>query len=362
MKIFETYIFRQISRSFFVACLFIIFIAWTIQILRHIKLVSYDVESLDTLFKISYYLVPTILPMAVPFCFAMESTNVLTSMNRNSELFIIDNTGTSRIKLIKPVLILATLLSVFLFISENSLEPKCRIRIKELSERAKLTLIFTSLEENEFFQIDDNLYIKISKYNPNNTLEGIFVADLRNTKQQIIYYAQNGLIDLEKKSIILQDGEIHKKSSISKEISIIKFKSYNLEIQNPNTSKHIELNAQDQNLFFLLNPDNKNHSYKEQLLGTYRSELHKRLTQWFLPIIFGLISIFSADKRGSMRQKFKIHPIFIAMSFSFGFFVVFSYIINGIEKKYGFIPLLYFFIFCTCIIFLFMIKKKYTKI
>ncbi|AKK19946.1 LptF/LptG family permease [Candidatus Liberibacter africanus] len=362
MKIFEIYILRQISRSFFIACSFVIFIAWTIQVLRQINLISYDTESLTVLFKISYNIIPTIFPMVIPFCFAMESTNILTSMNKNAELLIVDNTGTSRITLIKPVLLLATLLSVFLFISENSLEPKCRAIIKQISARAQLTLLFSALEENSFFEISDQLYVEISKYNRNNTLQGIFVVDARNTQMHNIYYALNGFLDLDKKSIILQDGETHRKSPLSNEISIIKFKSYTLAMQSPNSTQTIALKAPEHNLSFLLNPDPNNPSYQTGLIGTYRAELHKRLTQWLFPIIFGLISIIAADKRGSMRQRSKIHPIFISLSMSFGFFGGFSYIINGIEKNPGYIPLLYLFLFCTSSTFIFMIQNKYTKI
>ncbi|AGH16630.1 LptF/LptG family permease [Candidatus Liberibacter asiaticus] len=361
MKSFELYILRCIGRSFLMSCLFIVFIAWVIQILQRINLVSSSTESLNILLKISGYLIPTVLPMVTPFCFAMETTNVLTSMNRNTELLIIDNTGTSRITLIKPVLFLAILLSIFLFISENIIEPKCRSTIKQLSAKAQLALTFSYLEENLFFRLDDDLYIKISKYNPNNTLQGIFIVDSRDTQTHKIYYAQSGSIDLDRQAIILNDGEVHRKSPISKDISIMKFKSYTLQTESANSST-IVLKANDQNLSFLLNPNPNNPNYRPELLETYRSEFHKRLTQWLFPVIFGLISIVAADKRALVRQRKKIHPIFISLSISFGVFWGFSYIIHKIEQNPYYIPILYLFLFCISSIFLLMIKKKYTKI
>ncbi|KGB27845.1 permease [Candidatus Liberibacter solanacearum] len=362
MKLFELYILRRICWSFLLSCLFIMLIAWTMQILQRINLVSNNAESITILCQISYLIFPTVIPMTVPFCFAMETTNVLTAMNRNAELFIIDNTGTSRITLIKPVLFFAILLSIFLFMLENTLEPKYRTEIKRLGAQAYLNLTLSSLEENLFFNLNNNFYIKVSKRNPNNTMQGIFAIDSSDPIIHRIYYAKSGFVDLEKKIIVLQKGEVHRKSSVSKDISIMKFDSYALDMQSLVAKQEITLKAHDQNLSFLLNPDPNNPSYRENFIGKYRSELHKRLTQWLFPIVFGLISILSIEKTSSLRHYRKVHPSLIALLLSFCVFSVFSYIIQGIEQSPSYIPILYLFFFVLSSILVLLIKKKYMKI
>ncbi|MBL0848583.1 MAG: LptF/LptG family permease [Candidatus Liberibacter ctenarytainae] len=361
MKLFEFYIAQRICRSFFLSCLFIIFIAWTIQVLQRINLISGNLHSIVILSKIAYLLFPSILPIVIPFCFVVETTQTLAAMHNNSELLIIDNTGTSRIALMKPVLFLATFLSIFLFIVENTAEPRCRIAIKKLNSEAQIGLIFTSLEEDFFFRLQNNVYIKILKRFPNNILQGIFIADSSAPSMRRVYYAQSGFMNLDNKSLVLYNGEIHLKSLTSQDTSIIKFDSYILDMKSLIASNNVNIKAKDRDLSFLLNPDLNDPQYDKSKIGEYRSELHQRLTQWLFPIIFGLTAIAFINKSGSLRHSIKLHPTFMSLVTSFGVYWSFSYITHSIEQDFFYVPILYLFLLFVLGTLLFVAMRKHTR-
>ncbi|MBY7649226.1 MAG: permease [Candidatus Liberibacter europaeus] len=362
MKLFEAYIYRRIFRAFLLSCLFIVSIAWTIQILQHINIASNNIQSTIILLKISYLIFPTIIAIVVPFCFITEVTQTLASMHKNSELLIIDNTGYSRIALIKPVLFLATFLSIFLLILENTAEPKFRLAIKNLTAQAEFNLILSALENNVFSRVDNGIYISVTKRYPNNTLQGVFMSDARDHEVRKIYYAQKGFIDLDNRSLILQNGELQQKLLKSNDVSIMKFDYYSTDIQSIKGAPTIKIRAEDQSLSFLLNPDPNDPTYNKKMVGAYQSELHQRITKWLFPIIFGLVAIVATEKSGGSRSSSKIHPTFISLSASFGIFWTFVYIAFNIEKNANYIPVLYLFLACVLGILIFIITRKHARI
>ncbi|MBA5724229.1 LptF/LptG family permease, partial [Candidatus Liberibacter sp.] len=194
------------------------------------------------------------------------------------------------------------------------------------------------------------------------TAKGFFMTNSHNPSEHTIYYARSGFLNMDGQSITLKDGEIHKKSSTSPNISIIKFDSYIIDmapllsaVQKP------KIKAEDRDLYFLFNPNLEDPQYKDTV-EEHRAELHKRLTQWLFPIIFGLISIATIGGSTSPRHSAKIHPTIKALAVSLGFFVCFSHIIYSIGKNSFYIPLLYIFLSCTFGVLTFLISRGTTRI
>ncbi|MBA5723826.1 LptF/LptG family permease, partial [Candidatus Liberibacter sp.] len=187
MKLFQIYISRRICRTFLTLCLLILSVSWMLQTLQRINFVSDSSQSMILLVKISGLIFPSILSQIIPFCFMIATTETLSLLYKNLELLIINATGISHIILIKPVLILATFLSVFLFILENTVEPKFHMAIKEIATKAQMNSLFSVPEENLFHYLDDNHYIEISKRPSSRTAKGFFMTNSHNPSEHTIY-------------------------------------------------------------------------------------------------------------------------------------------------------------------------------
>ena len=110
---------------------------WTTQILARINLVTDSGQSALTFFEIAALILPSVLPVVMPFAMIIAVAQTLTVMNTDSELVVISAAGGSRMTIIRPVMLLAVLASVFSFAVDNGVDPYARQRGRELVAAAR---------------------------------------------------------------------------------------------------------------------------------------------------------------------------------------------------------------------------------
>ncbi|HEV7433584.1 MAG TPA: LptF/LptG family permease [Pseudorhizobium sp.] len=315
MKLLEIYILRRILQMFLVSLLPVLTIIWTIQVLGRINLVTDTGQSMGSFMLLATFILPTIIPVVLPFALAIGITQTLTAMNNDSELPVIDAAGSSRSIIYRPVLLLAAFLSIFSFTVANFVEPPARVAARQMVASAYADLLSSVIEEKTFRSIEDDLYVQISERHSGRVLRGLFVVDYRDPAFDLIYYSREGSIDESGTSLTMRDGEVHRKTADGR-ISIIKFASYAFDLSAMTASEDgPSLNAGDRDLAFLLNPD-PNDRHVKSSPGSYRSELHARLTDWLFPLMFALVSLVIAGDSRSHRQA-RVHPMIIALALAF---------------------------------------------
>jgi lipopolysaccharide export system permease protein len=160
-------------------------------------------------------------------------------------------------------------------------------------------------------------------------LKGLFVADARDPRFEMVYYAREGAVDEAGGTLIMKDGEIHRKIA-GGNVSIIHFDSYSFDLSELSASRgQATLRAGDRDLAFLFNPDPNDEYYKEKP-NDFRAELHRRLTDWFFPVTFALISLMVAGSAHSHRER-RLHPLISALFLAFVFRWSAFYLANRIE-------------------------------
>src|SRR6218665_164959 len=132
MKILEIYILRRIFQMFLVTLIPVLTIIWTIQVLGRINLVTDTGQSMTSFATLATFILPTIVPVVLPFALLIGITQTLTAMNNDSELPVIDASGAGRSIIYRPVLILGILLSVVSFLVTNFVEPPARVAARKM--------------------------------------------------------------------------------------------------------------------------------------------------------------------------------------------------------------------------------------
>lgn len=339
MKLFETYIVRRVGMMFLVALLPVLAIIWTTQVLQRINLVTDSGQSIGSFAKLATLILPTILPIVLPFALVIGITQTLTSMNSDSELTVMEAAGARRSIIIRPIMILAIAISLFSFFVDNVVEPKARVAARQMVAEAYADLLSTVIEEKNFRRIDDGLYVQISQRMSGRILKGLFVVDSRDPAFDLIYYAKEGAVDASGSSLLMKDGEVHRKTPDGN-VSVIKFDSYSFDLSDMTQNRgQATLRASDRSLSFLLNPDPNDPDYKSKPTG-YRTELHRRMNDWALPAIFALISLVIAGDARSHREA-RLHPMVSALTLAFALRWADFYATNQIENSPNFIGVLY---------------------
>lgn len=339
MKLFETYIVRRVGMMFLVALLPVLAIIWTTQVLQRINLVTDSGQSMGSFAKLATLILPTIIPIVLPFALVIGVTQTLTAMNSDSELTVMEAAGAKRSIIIRPIMILAIAISVFSFFVDNVVEPRARVAARQMVAEAYADLLSTVIEEKNFRRIEDGLYVQISQRLSGRILKGLFVVDSRDPAFDLIYYAKEGAVDPSGTSLLMKDGEVHRKTPDST-VSVIKFDSYSFDLSDMTQSRgQPNARASDRSLGFLLNPDTNDPDYKQRP-GDYRAELHRRLNDWALPAIFALISLVIAGDARSHREA-RLHPMVSALGIAFALRWADFYAANQIDHSTKFIGVLY---------------------
>lgn len=339
MKLLEIYILRRVGQMFLVALLPVLAIIWTTQVLQRVNLVTDSGQSVGSFAMLATLILPSIIPVVLPFALVIGITQTLTTMNNDSELTVIDAAGAKRSILVRPILLLAALISVFSFFVDNVVEPKAKTGVRQMVAETYADLLSTVIEEKNFRKIDDGLFVQISERLAGRVLRGLFVVDERDPAFDMIYYAREGAVDPSGTSLLMKDGEVQRKTRDGN-VSIIRFDSYSFDLSDLTENRgQATLRASDRDLGYLLNPDTTDKDYIARP-GAYTAELHRRLTDWTLPFVFALISLVIAGDARSHRQA-RLHPMIGALSLSFALRWASFYAANEIDTRPTFIGILY---------------------
>jgi lipopolysaccharide export system permease protein len=246
------------------------------------------------------------------------------------------------------------------FTVDNLVEPVSRLAMRQTIAAAYADLLSTVIEEKTFRRIDEGLYVEISERGQGRTLRGLFVADSRDPRFEMLYYAREGAVDAKGGTLIMKDGEIHRKT-IEGSVSVIHFDSYSFDLSELSEQKgQARLKAGDRDLLFLLNPDLSDRDYLAHP-SDFRAELHRRLTDWFFPVTFVLMSLVAAGSSHSSREL-GVHPLVFSLGFGFVFRWMAIFLADRIESEAGTPEELYMFVIATNIILVVLLARKSARL
>lgn len=340
MKLIEAYILRRIVQMTLAALLPVLAIIWTIQVLGRINLVTDSGQSIGSFMKLATLILPTIIPIVLPFAVVIGIAQTLTAMNNDSELAVLDAAGAPRSTLMKPVLMFAAFLSIFSFSVSNFVEPQVRLAARQMIAAAYADLLSSVIEEKTFRSIQDGLYVQIAERHSGRVLLGLFVVDQRNPAFDLVYYAREGAVDPNGTSLTMKNGEVHRKTPDGK-ISVIRFDTYGLDLSEMTKTSNGEtrLRPSQRPLSYLLNPDPADPDFIATP-GAYRSELHKRMSEWLFPFVYGLIAFAIAGSARSHREA-RLNPLVLSLIIAFFLRWLSFYAANSTETSGAAVPFVY---------------------
>ncbi|EJF87057.1 hypothetical protein ME1_01288 [Bartonella vinsonii subsp. arupensis OK-94-513] len=342
MRIIELYILKRVFILFSAVMIAAVSISWTVQILARINFLTTSKQTLLTFLQFSLSLVPSVIFLVIPFALVIAITSTLSAMNQDSELAIINASGFPKNTVWKPILLLAIVASCASFSIANFVVPQARLNMRQMLANAHFDLINLFISEGSFQKLANNLYIEIGERNPNGTLEHLFIADQRDPKTDLFYYATNASIVSNKNGhfLVLNNGEIERINHQNNSVSIVQFSSYTFNLSEfiPN-DKAPTLYPKDRPLSYLLNPDQKDPYYQRKPLH-YKAEFHRRLTEWLYPIVFSLIALAAAGDTRSYRQA-RNSANFSAISISLLVYWIGYFFAEKAKSDLAYVPLLY---------------------
>jgi lipopolysaccharide export system permease protein len=305
MNLIERYIFRRAARLTFITLAATTVVVMITQVLIYVNVLTDSGQAISTFLHLAVMLVPAMAVVVAPFAVLIGASQTLSAMNADSELAVIEGAGGSQKLTAKPILILGMILTLATLGIALFVEPWTNRQIRTIVSEAGADLVRLAVQSGSFKRLDDGLYIQIAEQHPGGAFGGIFIADARDEKTELIYYAKRGVIlpQGERELLVMSEGEIQRRTVATGDVSIIQFASYAIDFsQFSSADSTPTLRPKDQPISFLLNPD-PNDFFAKQRPEQLRSELHRRLSEWLFPVAFGLIATYFAGGARSNRQE-----------------------------------------------------------
>lgn len=158
--------------TFFVA-LFILQMQWLFKYIDDLIGKGLDTAIILELFG---YATATLVPMALPLSILLASIMTFGNLGEHYELLAIKSSGISLLKIMKPLIVLTSIVTISAFFFANYLQPIANLKMNALLYDVKNQSPEISIKEGAFFNDIEGYSIKVNEKNTESgLLKGIMI-------------------------------------------------------------------------------------------------------------------------------------------------------------------------------------------
>ena len=240
-KIYQNFI-AEILKTFSIVLFGLSIIALTVRAVNFLDLIVENGYPLSTYFKYSFLNFLGLAPKFIPFSFLIAITIFIIKHLQNKELLILWTAGVKKIQ-ITNILFYSSFIIFFVYLFFSTfLTPYALNKSRFLLNQEEYNSILPTLKTQEFNDTFKGLIFFVEK-KVGNEIQNVFLQDkgenFKNLSSNISnnsitnIVAQKGIV--EKKKIILLNGQIISNTRENKNNEIIKFDQLNIDLGNINT-------------------------------------------------------------------------------------------------------------------------------
>ncbi len=304
MRLIEQYIFRRAGIAAMVTLGSLAGVVWIIQALKELDVITTKGQTIIAYLALTTLAIPMLLLAVIPIALLLATVFAVNTLNSNSELVVINASGASNWILVKPMLILALLCSLFTGIVGHFISPWSLLTLKVFATEMRADLVQVIIREGEFTTVDEGLVFHVAKREAGGVLSGILISDEREAGKSTLFTAAKGYVSRqgEHAYLLLKDGEIQQRSADKDNVTVIKYQSYLFDLSTFAAKIEIgDVRPKERSTPQLLNPDPEDKYFKERP-GLYRAQIHERFSEMLWPFTYVLVMLAFAGQARSNRQ------------------------------------------------------------
>ncbi len=306
MNRIQLYIFMRAAKAFLLTVSVLIGIVWLTQALQQLDLMTNKGQSIVIFLQITWLVLPKFVAFIAPVAVLIATIFTLNTLNNDSELVIITNSGASPYLVIKPLLFLALLVALVDASIAHYFSPKAQREVRSFFTEINSDLISSIIKPGEFASIDKGITFYVGARDGNGIFKNVFVADNREKEQSLAYLANSGIITRTTKGtfFVLQDGTIHRRPKDRGSISIIDYSSYAFDLSTFQRAlpDQLQYNKPSENFTPYLMAIDQNNSLFVEAPGRFFGELHGRFSDPLYSIAYVFIAFFFLGRAQTTRQ------------------------------------------------------------
>ncbi len=296
MSTLDRYILRELFKISSLGIFVLTSVLFLDKILYLTELIINKDVSLLNVIKLLTYILPAFLVITIPMGVLVGALITFSHFSADNEIVAMKATGTSFIRMLRPVLFL----SLFSYLAANII----MIHVLPWGNQSFRNLIFDLLRSHAGYEIKEgvfndeynNMMLYVNEKDPQDPrMKGVFISDSTSKNSHRIITAKEGVLLSDKNShaLILQlkNGTIHQSEEGKIGYRLLSFRNYNIAIDIPDPTKgksKLMKGNREMSIDELLKKiqilREKGKEYNIQLV-----ELHKKFSIPFTCLIMGFI-------------------------------------------------------------------------
>ena len=290
MNSISKYIFRQAAVVTIFVTAVLCFVIWLTQSLRFVDLIVNRGLPVTEFLWLAMLMLPRFLSLILPIACFIGVVFVYNKMIGDRELVVLRAAGFSNLRLVRPAILLALLVSSAIYALNIYVLPASERQFSDLRYAVKSDYSTILLQEGVFHTLPNRITIFIRRRRGAGQLDGILVHDAHDRERPVTLMAEQGALVQTPAGprVILLNGlrqEIDRKDG---KLSILSFEKYtvDLSVAGRRSSSSRKRNPQEMFLWELFDP-----SLQGGKTAQFMAEGHSRLSSPLLPLTFVFVSL-----------------------------------------------------------------------
>ena len=306
MGLLSRYVFRQTAGALLLILISLTGVTWIAIALRQLELMTTQGQDVMRFLGMTTLAIPGLLAFIAPVALLIASIHVLNKLNGDSELIIMTAGGMPVWSLLKPLGLLALLVSLSVAAVNHVAGPWSQRKLKDLVVQVRTDFMSQVLQPWRFSSPEAKLTVHIRDRAPNGDLLGLLLHDARDPKQIVTYLAERGQIIKQGPAVFLRMEKGHVLRQLENEPApqIISFQSYPVDMNR--LEQRVDtvqvLRPRERFTSELLRPDKDDPQYKASP-ARFTSELHERLSNPLYAFAFVLIVVAFMGQAQTTRSN-----------------------------------------------------------
>ena len=233
MAKFDRYMLSQLLLIFGFFALVLVAVFWINRGVQLFDRLIGDGQTALVFFEFTALGLPRLITSVVPIATFGAAIYVTYRLNNESELTVMEATGSSPWRLARPVFIFGLMSALMISILTHVLVPSAKAQLSVRTLEISRNLTSRLLSEGTFLTPTRGVTFYTREVTENGVLKDVFLADRRNTDDRFIYTAAEAYLirDNDRTSLIMVNG-LAQRLSDSKRLSTAQFQDFSFDITN----------------------------------------------------------------------------------------------------------------------------------
>ena len=228
MSRIDLYIYMQMLTLFGFFALMLVAVYWINRAVGLLDQLVGDGQSIGVFVQMSLLSIPSVVELTVPMASFAACLFVGNKLAQDSELVVMQATGYSSFRMIRPALFFAASVALMTALVTNFLIPAAAKQSREMRAEIAQNTTAKYLKEGQFLSPAAGVMLFTRSISPQGEMLDIFISDSRNPAAQMIYTADRAFVinDLGEPKLLMLDGMVQRFAPDQSVLSLSEFADF----------------------------------------------------------------------------------------------------------------------------------------